>query len=77
MPNKIPVARFKEGERVTQKTKISFNKKTSHGPKKAIIKRVINGSDSRGAIRFEYEVNWNNSQRTDIVTQHRLQLLEK
>ena len=76
MIKKTPIARFKEGDKVMQAEKISFSKNRTYGPKKGIIKRVINAKDKKGAIRFEYEVHWNYSQRTDIVTQHRLQLLK-
>ena len=76
MTKKTPTARFKEGDKVMQAEKISFTSHPTHGPKKGIIKRVINTTDTRGARRFEYEVHWNNSQRTDTVTQHRLKLSE-
>jgi len=77
MPNKIPVARFEEGQKVMQKEKISLSKYRTKAPKKGIVKKVIKNFDKRGATRFEYEVHWNNSERTDLVTQHRLKLLEE
>ena len=76
MPNKIPVARFEEGQKVMQKEKHSLSKYRTKGPKKGIIKKVKKGSDKR-STRFEYEVQWNNSERTDLVAQHRLKILEE
>ena len=70
----MPTPKFKEGDKVMQDAKVSFAKHPTFGSKKGIVKKVINGKDSRGAIRFHYEVHWNGSSRTDVVTQHRLRL---